>query len=86
MRKKKEGKKDKESRRTKWLAAMVLQRLLPWSTCRTIFGSAEAVLWGEFSGPQGKGGRLTTSPWERMAFVTVFASLRLPVKSQTQYT
>ncbi|XP_043335437.1 thiosulfate sulfurtransferase/rhodanese-like domain-containing protein 3 [Cervus canadensis] len=25
---------------------MVLQRLLPWSTCRTIFGSAEAALWG----------------------------------------
>ena len=34
------------SRRTKWLAAMMLQRLLPWSSCLTIFGSAEAALWG----------------------------------------
>ena len=59
---------------------MVLQRLRPWSTCRTVFGSAETALWGELSGPRGKGGRLTSSPWERMAFVTVFASLRLPVK------
>ncbi|XP_068841628.1 thiosulfate sulfurtransferase/rhodanese-like domain-containing protein 3 [Capricornis sumatraensis] len=25
---------------------MVLQRLLPWSTCRTVFGSAETALWG----------------------------------------